>query len=66
MFGLKTIARNDIKYAINASFTLKHDHYTGFFEYCKKKNHQAKNFNIIMKKMNNIKKKTAKPLMMTF
>jgi hypothetical protein len=30
------ITRNDIKYVIYASSTLKHDHYNGFIEYCNK------------------------------
>ena len=30
------ITKNDIKYVIYASSTLKHDHYNGFIEYCNK------------------------------
>ena len=30
------ITRNDIKYVIYSSSTLKHDHYNGFIEYCNK------------------------------
>jgi hypothetical protein len=61
------ITRSDIKYVIYASSTLKHDHYNGFIEYCNKNILSYQNINnIIMKKMKNIKMKTAKPLMKSF
>ena len=61
------ITRNNIKYVIYASSTLKHDHYNGFIEYCNKIYYHIRKFNnIIMKKMKNIKMKTVKQLMKNF
>ena len=61
------ITRHDIKYVIYASSTLKHDHYSGFIEYCNKNilSYQEiqKYYN---KKMKNIKMKTAKQLTKNF
>ncbi len=61
------ISRDNIKYVVYASSTLKHDYYNGFIEYCNKiYYHTRKSKNIMIKKKKNIKMIMEKQLTMSF